>query len=280
VTPRFSADVVQAKLVLMRSVLRDLESVGEVSTECLLSDAIVRAAVERFLGQLVDLAVGVNVHIAATLLDDVPTDYRATFQAASTVGAIPADLAEKLAPSVGLRNALVHEYVGIDPAKVASAVPLALTSTVATSPRWRASCSAGPRARHNCGVTAAGDSTNLALALDMAEPGGRILLVGYGAGSEADALSFTAGESAGRGAVARGLPARTPGAPRAGVRALRAQLLAAPGHRPRPDHGGVRARHARAADPAPAGAAAAQDRDRRGRVGPADGGRKGVLELI
>jgi uncharacterized protein YutE (UPF0331/DUF86 family) len=109
--------VVQAKLVLMRSVLRDLESVGEVSTECLLSDAIVRAAVERFLGQLVDLAVGVNAHMAATLLDDVPTDYRATFQAASTVGAIPADLAEKLAPSVGLRNALVHEYVGIDPAK-------------------------------------------------------------------------------------------------------------------------------------------------------------------
>ena len=155
-TPRFSADVVQAKLVLMRSVLRDLESVGEVSTECLLSDAIVRAAVECYLGQLVDLAVGVNAHIAATLLDDVPTDYRATFQAASTVGAIPADLAEKLAPSVGLRNALVHEYVGIDPAKVASAVPLALTSTVATSPRWRASCSAGPRARHNCGVTAAG----------------------------------------------------------------------------------------------------------------------------
>lgn len=116
-TPRFSADVVQAKLVLMRSVLRDLESVGEVSTERLLSDAIVRAAVERFLGQLVDLAVGVNAHIAATLPDDVPTEYRATFQAASTVGAIPTDLAEKLAPSVGPRNALVHEYVDIDPAK-------------------------------------------------------------------------------------------------------------------------------------------------------------------
>jgi len=57
---------------------------------------------------------------------------------------------------------------------------------------------------------AAGALTNLALALDTAEPGDRILLVGYGAGSGADALSFTAGESAGRGTVARALAGGRP----------------------------------------------------------------------
>jgi uncharacterized protein YutE (UPF0331/DUF86 family) len=42
-----------------------------------------------------------------------------------TPPALPADLAERLAPSVGLRNVLTHEYVEVDLALVVRGVELA-----------------------------------------------------------------------------------------------------------------------------------------------------------
>jgi len=39
---------------------------------------------------------------------------------------IDGDLRDDLLPSVGMRNVLVHEYVRVDLARVAAAVPLAL----------------------------------------------------------------------------------------------------------------------------------------------------------
>jgi uncharacterized protein YutE (UPF0331/DUF86 family) len=126
-TPRrFSPDVVQAKLEAIDVVVGHLAAVGEVTLERLQSDAIVRAAVERFLTQLVDLAVAANAHIAASLLEDPPPDASASFAHAARAGAIGEDLALALAPSTGLRNVLVHDYTAVDHARVAAAVPLAL----------------------------------------------------------------------------------------------------------------------------------------------------------
>ena len=41
------------------------------------------------------------------------------------LGLIDHDLAERLAPSAGLRNVLVHAYVDLDLARLVAAVPLA-----------------------------------------------------------------------------------------------------------------------------------------------------------
>jgi uncharacterized protein YutE (UPF0331/DUF86 family) len=38
---------------------------------------------------------------------------------------VPADLAEALAPSAGMRNVLIHAYVAVDLDRVAAALPLA-----------------------------------------------------------------------------------------------------------------------------------------------------------
>lgn len=54
-------------------------------------------------------------------------------------------------------------------------------------------------------VGAAGPILELIAALDAALPGDRILLISYGAGSAVDALSFTAGAGAGRGALSAAL---------------------------------------------------------------------------
>ena len=46
---------------------------------------------------------------------------------AAQAGALPQELAERLAPSAGLRNVLVHEYVDVDLDQVVTAVALART---------------------------------------------------------------------------------------------------------------------------------------------------------
>jgi uncharacterized protein YutE (UPF0331/DUF86 family) len=54
-----------------------------------------------------------------------PSDVRSSFTAASAAGLIDDDLAQRLAPSAGLRNVLVHAYVDLDLALLVAAVPLA-----------------------------------------------------------------------------------------------------------------------------------------------------------
>ncbi|HEX5812174.1 MAG TPA: HepT-like ribonuclease domain-containing protein [Pseudonocardia sp.] len=54
-----------------------------------------------------------------------PPDVRRSFTAVADTGLIDHDLAQRLAPSAGLRDVLVHAYVDLDLARVVAAVPLA-----------------------------------------------------------------------------------------------------------------------------------------------------------
>lgn len=124
--PDLDEDALLVKLHLLRELLDDLASLGDVSSDRLSNDRISRHAVERVLMQLVDLAVSINSHVAAIHLGRGPSSYRESFELAAKAGAISADLARELAPSVGLRNILTHEYAAIDVRIVASSVPRAL----------------------------------------------------------------------------------------------------------------------------------------------------------
>jgi uncharacterized protein YutE (UPF0331/DUF86 family) len=119
--------VLHAKLRLMRELLDDLEALGPLPPERLGQERIVRYAVERMLTQLVDLAVAVNAHCAAAVLHRAAADYRESFALMATAGILDEALAAELAPSVGLRNVLTHEYVAVDLGVVARSVPLALS---------------------------------------------------------------------------------------------------------------------------------------------------------
>jgi uncharacterized protein YutE (UPF0331/DUF86 family) len=128
VTPRpLDRDALHAKLRTLRDLLDDLEQLGELSEEQLVSDRVRRYAVERILTQLVELAVSVNSHIAAATLGRGPSDYRDSFTLAGRAGAISPDLAVKLRPSVGLRNVLTHEYATVDLGTVWRSIPLAVS---------------------------------------------------------------------------------------------------------------------------------------------------------
>lgn len=125
-TPRrLDPDSVIAKLQVMRVALDVLESVGDVTPAKLRADAILRGAVERYLTLLVDQAVAINLHVVAASGRRVARDYTSSFAAAAEAGALPADLADALSGSAGMRDVIIHAYVAVDLDRVAAALPLA-----------------------------------------------------------------------------------------------------------------------------------------------------------
>lgn len=126
-SPRdFTPSVIQARLRQMRELLEDIAALGPVTAEELDSDRLRRYVVHQILTQLVQLAVAINSHLAASLLGRAVPGYRESFDAAVDAGALPRELGDALKPSVGLRNVLVHEYLDVDESIVADAVPVAL----------------------------------------------------------------------------------------------------------------------------------------------------------
>ena len=125
--PAVDAALVHAKLRSMRELLDDLDAAGPVDAARLTDDRMLRHAVERILTQLVELAAAVNGHLAVGRLGRAASTYRESFALAAEAGAVPTDLAERLAPSAGLRNVLVHEYALVDLALVARGIELART---------------------------------------------------------------------------------------------------------------------------------------------------------
>ncbi len=122
-TPRrLDQDVVRNKLDAIERACQVLESLGDVDAARLRSDAIVAAAVERLLARLVDLAVDVNSHLAGALLGRAPGEYRESFDLMAEAGVLDPATTERLKPSVGMRNVIVHEYLDLDLELVAEAV--------------------------------------------------------------------------------------------------------------------------------------------------------------
>jgi len=84
-----------------------------------------RKATERLLQELIEAAVDINTHIIVETGNQVPDYYYESFMKLADIGVFPLSLAEKLAPSTGLRNRLVHEYDKIDHSVILSAVKTA-----------------------------------------------------------------------------------------------------------------------------------------------------------
>jgi uncharacterized protein YutE (UPF0331/DUF86 family) len=126
-TPRrLDPATVQARLQEIRLLIGDLKDLGPVSGSRLERDRYTRHVAERVLSQIVELATAINTHITAALLDRAPRSYRDSFLEIALAGVMDRDFAETLAPSTGLRNALVHDYLEVDLERVAAAVPMAI----------------------------------------------------------------------------------------------------------------------------------------------------------
>ena len=113
------------KLRAMRRLLDELHRLGAIDADRFAREFTTQLIVERIVSQLVDLAAGINTHVVTVEVGESPADVRRSFDAVADLGVIDRDLAERLAPSAGLRNVLVHAYIDLDLARLVAAVPLA-----------------------------------------------------------------------------------------------------------------------------------------------------------
>lgn len=111
---------------MLHRYLRELDAHRNITLAEYLMGGDRLRAIERLLQLIVEVAADINTHIVTEIEGLPPTDYTDSFHAMVRCAVIPFDLGERLKPSAGLRNALVHEYGGIDDRRVHAAIPLAL----------------------------------------------------------------------------------------------------------------------------------------------------------
>lgn len=118
-------EMMRKKLGVISENLRALEPIRALTREAYLEDIYKRKATERLLQELIEAAIDINIHILTQQGHGVPDDYYQSFMKAGESKAILMSTAEKLAPSAGLRNRLVHEYDLLDHDQVLAAVKMA-----------------------------------------------------------------------------------------------------------------------------------------------------------
>ena len=134
-----SPETIERRLAHQRDLLSELRKLQPVTTNRLTDEPITRAAIERMIQAIVDLALDINGHIASSSLRRSPATGRESFDLMVTVGVLQPDQAERLKPAVGLRNVLVHMYADIDVRLIAGAADefeTAFSDYVRSVARW------------------------------------------------------------------------------------------------------------------------------------------------
>jgi uncharacterized protein YutE (UPF0331/DUF86 family) len=114
--------LVRRKLLRIIENLHDLESVERIELSDYVIDRFRKKGTEKMLQETVEAAVDANLHLLSAAGLATPADYYTSFIEAGRHGIIPTALAERLAPSTGLRNRLVHEYDALDDGQILSAI--------------------------------------------------------------------------------------------------------------------------------------------------------------
>jgi uncharacterized protein YutE (UPF0331/DUF86 family) len=125
---RLDQDTIQRRLRLMRDSLDHLGQLGGISATELDANALTRAAGERLLQVIIDLAVDINGHIVVALSGKAPETGRSSFLDLAECGVISDELAVRIAPLASLRNILVHQYVDVRTDLVAAAISATTTT--------------------------------------------------------------------------------------------------------------------------------------------------------
>ena len=118
-------EIIRRKLAIITENLAALKPIETIAEEEYIRDIYKRKATERLLQELIEAAIDINSHIIVQTGNTAPDDYYESFIKAGELGIIPSTLAERLAPSAGLRNRLVHEYDLIEHSLVLEAVKMA-----------------------------------------------------------------------------------------------------------------------------------------------------------
>jgi uncharacterized protein YutE (UPF0331/DUF86 family) len=115
-------EIIRRKVATIIENLEVIEPIKNMKIDEYIEDVYRRKATERLLQELIEAAIDINTHIIVQTGNTAPDDYYESFIKLGKLKIISADLAEKLAPSAGLRNRLVHEYDLLEHSMVLEAV--------------------------------------------------------------------------------------------------------------------------------------------------------------
>lgn len=110
------------RLRLIEDALGSLDALRGVDAARLEAEPLTRAAAERLLQVIIDLAFDINGHLAVAILGRAPETGRQSFLDLAEAGVLDDDQAARLAVAAGLRNVLVHHDVDVRVDLVAAAV--------------------------------------------------------------------------------------------------------------------------------------------------------------
>ncbi len=108
-------EFIERKLDAIQLYYGRLQKVLESSDQQIIGDYLKLHALERLLQLVVDEMIDVNTHVIRHSDLDTPDDFQSSFRILAEGGMFPRDFADRIAPTVGLRNRLVHRYETVDP---------------------------------------------------------------------------------------------------------------------------------------------------------------------
>jgi uncharacterized protein YutE (UPF0331/DUF86 family) len=120
-------DVVARRLLALNDALTELARPACGDAEALVRDAMLRAAVERWLQVAIEAAIDIAHHVVAARGWTPSPTARSAFTTLAGHGLLEPALATRLARAAALRNVLVHEYIAVDLAQLAHIVAHDLT---------------------------------------------------------------------------------------------------------------------------------------------------------
>lgn len=107
-------ELIISKLANIQNYLQELKLILQHSSREIIEDNLKLHTVERLFQLIVDSAIDINTHLITTTEATVPSDYQSTFITLGEQKILDSDFALKIAPSVGLRNLIIHQYGKVD----------------------------------------------------------------------------------------------------------------------------------------------------------------------
>ncbi len=106
---------IKQKMKTLRESILEIEPILKFSSDEIANDSLKIRSSERLFQLIVDSAIDINTEIIASNSFNSPDSYQSTFYTLKEAKILSPDFADKIAPSVGLRNRLVHRYETIRP---------------------------------------------------------------------------------------------------------------------------------------------------------------------
>ena len=111
----FSTVFINQKLYIIEGYRKELtEFLKNTSDKDFFSNPEKLRVAERLVQLIVDAMIDINQHFIRELKLEISDDLQGTFSIMGKNGILPKEFAEKIAPVVGVRNILVHQYEKLD----------------------------------------------------------------------------------------------------------------------------------------------------------------------